>query len=65
MSTTSIATDIRTGLEDLYKSMYGQDSIRCFLTQGESGLHVAHAVQRASKSPEVSHVHNLRIINHL
>ena len=61
-STTSLATILRTALEDLYNKIYGPDSIRCLLTLGEGGLNLAHAVQRASKSPEVSHVHNLGII---
>ncbi len=52
-STSSIATNTRTALDVLYKTVYGQDSIRCLLTQGEGGLNVAHAVRRASKSPEV------------
>lgn len=61
-STTSIATNLRTALEGLYNRIYGQDSVRCLLTLGEGGLNVAHTVQRASKSPEVGHVHNLWII---
>jgi len=52
-STSSIATNTRTALDVLYKTVYGQDSIRCLLTQGEGGLNVAHAVRCASKSPEV------------
>jgi hypothetical protein len=55
-STPSIATITRTALDVLYKTVYGQDSIRCLLTKGEGGLNVAHAVQRASKSPEVGRV---------
>jgi hypothetical protein len=55
-NTSSIATNARTSLDDLYKRIYGQDSIRCLLTLGKGGLTVAHAIRRASKSPEVSHV---------
>src|ERR1700694_4165082 len=44
-STPSIATNTRMALDVLYKAVYGQDSIRCLLTQGEGGLNVAHAVQ--------------------
>jgi hypothetical protein len=53
-NTASIATAARTALDNLYTRIYGQDSIRCLLTQGEGALQVAHAVQRASKSSEVS-----------
>jgi hypothetical protein len=53
-NTSSIAANARTALDSLYKTIYGQDSIRCLLTLGEGGLNVAHAVRRASKSPEVS-----------
>jgi hypothetical protein len=55
-STASMATKVRTALEKLYKKIYGEDSIRCLLTLGKGGLNVAHAVQRASKLPDVSHV---------
>jgi hypothetical protein len=61
-STTSLASSLRTALEDLYKKIYGQDSVRCLLPLGKGGLNVAHAVRRASKSPEVSHVHSLWLI---
>ena len=54
-STSSIATNTQMALDVLYKTVYGQD-ICCLLTQGEGGLNVAHAVRRASKSPQVSRV---------
>ncbi|KAM6489220.1 hypothetical protein JOM56_015390 [Amanita muscaria] len=50
----SIATNAKTALEELYKRIYGQDSIRCLLTQAKGALQVAHAVQRASKSSELT-----------
>lgn len=55
-STSSIATNTRTALDLLYETLYGQNSIHCLLTQGEGGLNIAHAVRRASKSPQVGHV---------
>ena len=61
-STSSIPSSLRIALEELHKKIYGQDSVRCLLTLGKGGLNVAHAVRRASKSPEVSHVYSLRLI---
>ena len=55
-TTSSISTNTRMALDVLYETVYGQDSIRCLLTQGEGGLNVAHAVRRASKSSEVGRV---------
>ena len=62
LSTTSIATILWTALNDLYNRIFGQDSIQCLLMLGKGGLNVAHTVRCASKSSEVSHVHNLWII---
>jgi hypothetical protein len=57
----SIASNTRTALEGLYKTIYGEDSIRCLVTLGKGGLNVAHAIRHASKSHEVSEaaVHDL------
>lgn len=62
--TASISASLRTSLNDLYGTLYGQDSIRCLLTQGQGGLNVAHVIRHASKPCEVSRVHNLRIITY-
>jgi len=52
--TSSVPTNIRIALDCLYKSIYGPDSVRCLLTQGEGGLQVAHAVRRTSTSSELN-----------
>ena len=41
-NTASIAITVRTALDNLYKTIYGRDSIRCILTQGEGAVQVAH-----------------------
>ena len=42
-------------LDQLYKPIYGEDSLCCLITQSNESLSIPHVVQRASKSDEVSH----------
>jgi hypothetical protein len=55
-NTASISSGTRTALDELYKKIYGEDSLRCLLTQYRGGLNLAHAVRRASKPDEVCHI---------
>jgi hypothetical protein len=53
--TASISSSAREALDRLYKSIYGEDSLRCLVTQSNESLNVPHVVRRASTSDEVSH----------
>ena len=53
--TASISSSAREALDRLYKSIYGEDSLRCLITQSNESLNVPHVVQCASTSNEVSH----------
>src|SRR5260370_11799617 len=52
-STSSIATNTRAALDALYKTLYGQDPVRCLLPQAEARLNVPHPFLPATKSPEM------------
>jgi hypothetical protein len=53
--TASISSSAREALDRLYKLIYGEDSLRCLITQSNESLNVPHIVQRASRSDEVNH----------
>ena len=53
--TASISSSAREALDRLCKSIYGEDYLRCLVTQSNESLNVPHVVQRASTSDEVSH----------
>jgi len=53
--TASISSSACEALNRLYKLIYGEDSLRCLVTQSNESLNVPHVVWRASTSDEVSH----------
>jgi len=53
--TASISSGAREALDRLYKSIYGEDSLRCLITESNESLNVPHVVRRASTTDEVSH----------
>lgn len=55
-NTASISSSTRAALDELYERIYGENSLRCLLTQYQGGLNIAHAIQRSSKPDEVNHV---------
>lgn len=53
-SNLALSGETRNELDKLYILVYGEDSKRCLVTQGEQSLNAAHVVQRASKSHQAS-----------
>ena len=53
--TASISSSAREALDRLYNSIYGEDSLRCLVTQSNQSLNIPHVVQRASTSDDVSY----------
>ena len=53
--TASISSGAREALDRLYKSVYGEDSLRCLVTQSNQSLNISHVVRRGSTTDEVSH----------
>ena len=53
--TASISSGVREALDRLYMSVYGEDSLRCLVSQSHLSLNISHVVRRASTSDEVSH----------
>ena len=48
--TASISSSTREALDRLYKSVYGEDPLRCLVTQSNESLNVPHVVRRTSTS---------------
>ena len=53
--TASISSVAREALDRLYRLVYGENSRRCFVTQSDESLNIAHLVRRGSTSEQVSH----------
>jgi hypothetical protein len=49
-------SDVRVAIHELYNEIYGENCQRCLVTLSTLSLVIAHAVQRASKHHQVSHV---------
>ena len=61
-STTTDSWKLKTRMDSLQERVYGPYSVRCLVSNAPGAIQLAHAVQRATKANDVSHVGSLQLI---
>ena len=53
---------LKARLDNLQKRVYGPYSVRCLVCNAPGAVQAAHAIQRAAKQDDVSHIDSLQLI---